>query len=51
MLRYFRFTIFPISYLVKNVEPTIPNELLDRMAETFRMLADPTRLAILRALL
>jgi ArsR family transcriptional regulator len=29
----------------------IPDELLDRMAEKFRMLADPTRLAILRALL
>jgi DNA-binding transcriptional ArsR family regulator len=29
----------------------IPDEFLDRMAEKFRMLADPTRLAILRALL
>jgi ArsR family transcriptional regulator len=30
---------------------TIPDEFLDRMAEKFRMLADPTRLAILRALM
>jgi DNA-binding transcriptional ArsR family regulator len=29
----------------------IPDEFLDLMAEKFRMLADPTRLAILRALL
>ena len=28
---------------------TIPAEFLDLMAEKFRMLADPTRLAILRA--
>ncbi len=27
---------------------TIPDELLDRVAEKFRMLADPTRLSILR---
>lgn len=30
---------------------TIPDELLDRVAEKFRMLADPTRLAILRSLM
>jgi DNA-binding transcriptional ArsR family regulator len=30
---------------------TIPDELLDRVAEKFRMLGDPTRLSILRALL
>ncbi len=30
---------------------TIPDELLDLMAEKFRMLADPTRLAILRSLM
>lgn len=30
---------------------TIPDELLDRVAEKFRMLADPTRLSILRALM
>jgi ArsR family transcriptional regulator len=29
----------------------IPDEFLDLMAEKFRMLADPTRLAILRALM
>lgn len=29
----------------------IPNEFLDRVAEKFRMLADSTRLAILRALM
>ncbi|HMB03793.1 MAG TPA: metalloregulator ArsR/SmtB family transcription factor [Isosphaeraceae bacterium] len=29
----------------------IPDELLDMMAEKFRMLSDPTRLAILRALM
>ena len=31
--------------------PSIPDEFLDRMAEKFRMLADPTRLAILRTLM
>ncbi len=31
--------------------PTIPDEFLDLMAGKFRMLADPTRLAILRALM
>ncbi len=30
---------------------TIPDEFLDLMAEKFRMLADPTRLAILRVLM
>ncbi len=30
---------------------TIPDEILERMAEKFRTLGDPTRLAILRALL
>ena len=30
---------------------TIPDEFLDRVADKFRMLADPTRLAILRALM
>jgi DNA-binding transcriptional ArsR family regulator len=30
---------------------TIPDAFLDLMAEKFRMLADPTRLAILRALM
>jgi DNA-binding transcriptional ArsR family regulator len=30
---------------------TIPDIFLDRMAEKFRMLADPTRLAILRVLM
>ena len=30
---------------------TIPDEFLDVMADKFRMLADPTRLAILRALM
>ena len=31
--------------------PSIPDEFLELMAEKFRMLADPTRLAILRALM
>jgi ArsR family transcriptional regulator len=31
--------------------PTTPDELLDLMAEKFRVLADPTRLAILRTLM
>jgi DNA-binding transcriptional ArsR family regulator len=31
--------------------PPIPGEFLDLMAEKFRMLADPTRLAILRTLM
>ena len=30
---------------------TIPEEFLDRIAEKFRMLADPTRLSLLRALM
>lgn len=30
---------------------TIPDEFLDLMADKFRLLADPTRLAILRALM
>jgi len=33
------------------IPPTIPDEFLDLMAEKFRMLADPTRLAILRVLM
>ncbi|RUL86283.1 ArsR/SmtB family transcription factor [Tautonia sociabilis] len=33
------------------MHPAIPDEFLDLMAEKFRMLADPTRLAILRALM
>jgi len=33
------------------MSPPIPDEFLDLMAEKFRMLADPTRLAILRALM
>lgn len=31
--------------------PSIPDEFLELMAEKFRMLADPTRLAILRTLM
>lgn len=30
---------------------TIPDEILDRVAEKFRMLGDPTRLVILRSLM
>ena len=30
---------------------TIPDEFLDRVADKFRMLSDPTRLSILRALM
>ena len=33
------------------MQATIPDEFLDRVAEKFRMLADPTRLSILRALM
>lgn len=33
------------------MRPTIPDEILDRVAEKFRMLGDPTRLAIVRALM
>lgn len=33
------------------MKDTIPDAFLDLMAEKFRMLADPTRLAILRALM
>jgi ArsR family transcriptional regulator len=33
------------------MDTPIPDEFLDLMAEKFRMLADPTRLAILRSLL
>jgi ArsR family transcriptional regulator len=45
-------TIFQISQLIKiPMAPPIPDEFLDLMAEKFRMLADPTRLAILRSLM
>ncbi|MDR3633437.1 MAG: metalloregulator ArsR/SmtB family transcription factor [Isosphaeraceae bacterium] len=33
------------------MQVTIPDEFLDRVAEKFRMLADPTRLSILRTLM
>jgi ArsR family transcriptional regulator len=33
------------------MRPTIPDEMMDRVAEKFRMLGDPTRLSILRALM
>lgn len=33
------------------MKPEIPDEYLDLMSEKFRMLADPTRLAILRSLM
>jgi ArsR family transcriptional regulator len=33
------------------MNPSIPDEFLDLMAEKFRMLSDPTRLSILRALM
>ena len=33
------------------MSPSIPDEFLDLMAEKFRMLSDPTRLAILRSLM
>lgn len=45
------FTIRPIGYTVNSMHTVIPDELLDRVAEKFRMLGDPTRLSILRALL
>lgn len=51
MLQYARYTIFQLGYPVKPMNLTIPDEFLDRMAEKFRMLADPTRLAILRSLM
>jgi DNA-binding transcriptional ArsR family regulator len=44
-------TIRLTGYTVNPMPLTIPDEFLGRMAEKFRMLADPTRLAILRALL
>lgn len=44
-------TILLTGYTVNPMPLTIPDEFLDRMAEKFRMLADPTRLAILRALM
>jgi ArsR family transcriptional regulator len=37
--------------MVNPMPLTIPDAFLDRMAEKFRMLADPTRLAILRVLM
>src|SRR5487761_2092618 len=43
--------ILPYGYAVDLMPMTIPDELLDRVAEKFRMLADPTRLSILRALI
>jgi len=33
------------------MQQTIPNVFLDRVSEKFRMLSDPTRLSILRALM
>src|SRR5262249_8326650 len=36
---------------VKAMPATIPDEFLELMAEKFRMLSDPSRLAILRALM
>jgi len=44
-------TIFLIRKQVKAMAGMIPDSLLDQMAEKFRMLADPTRLAILRCLM
>lgn len=46
-----QFTILPNGYTIDSMPVTIPDELLDRVAEKFRMLGDPTRLSILRALL
>jgi DNA-binding transcriptional ArsR family regulator len=46
-----RTTIFPIWHSVKSMADVIPDEFLDLMAEKFRMLSDPTRLAILRVLM
>lgn len=45
------FTIQSIRHKVNPMADTFPDALLGRMAEKFRMLADPTRLAILRALM
>ena len=47
----YQFTILPNGYTIDSMHVTIPDELLDRVAEKFRMLGDPTRLSILRALL
>jgi DNA-binding transcriptional ArsR family regulator len=52
----YNFTVTPRRdmVIVESRSPmpgTIPDELLDVMAEKFRMLADPTRLAILRTLM
>jgi DNA-binding transcriptional ArsR family regulator len=44
-------TILPHGYAIKPMQVTIPDEFLDRVAEKFRMLGDPTRLSILRALM
>lgn len=37
--------------MVKTMKPRIPDEMLESMAEKFRLLGDATRLAILRALM
>jgi DNA-binding transcriptional ArsR family regulator len=44
-------TILPTGYLFSPMHVAIPDALLERAAEKFRMLGDPTRLSILRALL
>ncbi len=41
----------PVWLISQAMAATIPDEFLDLMAEKFRMLADPTRLAILRSLM
>ncbi len=46
-----QFTILLIGYLFNLMHVMIPDEFLERVAEKFRMLGDPTRLSILRALL
>jgi len=47
----FRENYIPIWSTSQAMNAPIPDDFLDLMAEKFRMLADPTRLAILRALM
>jgi DNA-binding transcriptional ArsR family regulator len=39
-----------VTYLIMEIITAIPDEFLDRMADKFRVLAETTRLAVIRAL-
>ena len=45
------YNCIPVWLFSQDMTASLPDEFLDLMAEKFRMLADPTRLAILRTLM